>query len=164
MVESPCLWKPGHLLHTLILTQLQETCFLEALLFAAFFPPNTCELSKGKGNVLLLFPGHSKCQFEATHTTSQGLPRWLSGKGSTCQSRRLEFDPWVGKIPWRRKWQPILVLLPEESHGQRSLEGYTVHGVAELDMPERPSPLHTTSLPGFLAFLDFTDRGSQARL
>ena len=34
------------------------------------------------------------------------------------------FDPWVRKIPWRRKWQPTPVFLPEESHGQRSLAGY----------------------------------------
>ena len=32
-----------------------------------------------------------------------GLPWWLSFKESACQCRRLEFDPWVGKIPWRRK-------------------------------------------------------------
>ena len=41
-----------------------------------------------------------------------------------------QFDPWVGKIPWRRKLQPISVFLPGEFHGQRSLVGYTVHGVA----------------------------------
>ena len=35
------------------------------------------------------------------------------------------FDPWVGKIPWRRKWQPTPVLLPWESHGRRSLVGYS---------------------------------------
>ena len=34
-------------------------------------------------------------------------------------------DPWVGKIPWRRAWQPTLVVLPGESNGQRSLEGYS---------------------------------------
>ena len=44
------------------------------------------------------------------------------------QCRRCGFDPWVRKIPWRRKWQPDPVLLPEKSHGQRSLAG-TVHGV-----------------------------------
>ena len=38
---------------------------------------------------------------------------------------RHEFDPWVGKIPWRRAWKPTLVLLPGESHGQRSLVGYS---------------------------------------
>jgi len=36
------------------------------------------------------------------------------------------FDSWVGKIPWRRKWQPIPVFLPGESLGQRSLMGYRV--------------------------------------
>ena len=39
--------------------------------------------------------------------------------------KRLGFDPWVGKIPWRRKWQPTPVVLPGESHGQRSLVGYS---------------------------------------
>jgi len=34
------------------------------------------------------------------------------------------FNPWVGKIPWRRAWQPTAVFLPGESHGPRSLVGY----------------------------------------
>ena len=55
------------------------------------------------------------------------FPRWLSGKESTCQCRRCGFNPWVRKMPWRRKWQPTPVL-PEKSHGQRSLVGYS-HGV-----------------------------------
>ena len=38
---------------------------------------------------------------------------WLSGKESTRQCRRRRFDPWLGKIPWRRKWQPTPVFLPE---------------------------------------------------
>ena len=37
---------------------------------------------------------------------------------------RHEFNPWVGKIPQRKAWQPTPVLLPRESHGQRSLAGY----------------------------------------
>ena len=41
---------------------------------------------------------------------------------------RLRFDPWVRKIPWRRAWLPTPVLLPGESHGQRSLEGYSLWG------------------------------------
>ena len=41
-----------------------------------------------------------------------GLPLWLSGKESSCQRRRHVFDPWVGKIPWRRKWQSPPVFLP----------------------------------------------------
>ena len=42
-----------------------------------------------------------------------------------------EFDPWIGKSPWRREWQPTPGFLPGESHGQRTLVGYIVHGVAK---------------------------------
>ena len=38
------------------------------------------------------------------------------------------WDPWVGKIPWKRKWQPTPVFLPRKSHGQRSLAGYSPGG------------------------------------
>ena len=41
------------------------------------------------------------------------------------QCRRPRFDPGVEKIVWRRKWQPTLVFLPEKSHGERSLAGYS---------------------------------------
>ena len=60
-----------------------------------------------------------------------GLSRWFGGKESACQfrrCRRLRFDPWVGKIPWRRAWQPTPVFLPGKSHGQRSLAGYSPWG------------------------------------
>ena len=43
-----------------------------------------------------------------------GLPGWLSCEEPTCQYRRHErrrFDPWVGKIPWRKAWQPTPVIL-----------------------------------------------------
>ena len=72
------------------------------------------------------------------------LPRWLSGK-SACQCRRRCFDPWVGKIPWRRKWQPAPVFLLGESHGQRSLVGYSSWGCRQSDMTEQMS-MHTHSL------------------
>ena len=50
-----------------------------------------------------------------------------SGKEPAClcrRQKRLGFDPWVRKIPWRRTWKPTLVLMPRESHEQRSLVGY----------------------------------------
>ena len=56
------------------------------------------------------------------------LPWRLSGKESTCQFRRLRFDLWVAKIPWRRRWQPTPVSLPGKSHGQRRLAGYSPWG------------------------------------
>jgi len=46
------------------------------------------------------------------------------------------FDPWVGKIPWRRKWQPTPVLLPRESLGGRNLVGYSPWGHKESDTTE----------------------------
>ena len=69
----------------------------------------------------------------------RGFPDGASGKEPTCQCRRLkrfEFDPWVGKIPWRRKWQPTPVFLPGKSHGQRSLVGYSPKCLKELNMTE----------------------------
>ena len=41
------------------------------------------------------------------------------------------FDPWVGKIPWRRKWQPTPVFLLGKFHAQRSLVGYSPWGLKE---------------------------------
>ena len=64
------------------------------------------------------------------------FPWWLSGKESPCQCRRLRFDPWIGKIPWRRKWLPTLVFLPGEAHGQRGLVGYSPWGCKESDTTE----------------------------
>ena len=52
------------------------------------------------------------------------------------QCRRPRFDPWVGKIPWRRKQQPTPVLLPGKSHGLRSLVGYSPWGHKESDVTE----------------------------
>ena len=51
-------------------------------------------------------------------------------------SRRLGFDPWVGKIPWRRKWLPTPIFLLEEFYGQRSLAGYNPWGCIESDTIE----------------------------
>ena len=56
---------------------------------------------------------------------------WPSGKGSDCQCRRLGFDLWVRKIPWRKKWQPTPVFLTGKSHGQRSRRA-AVHGVTRV--------------------------------
>ena len=64
---------------------------------------------------------------------------WLNGKKICLQCRRhrrCKFDPWVGKIPWRRKWQPTPVFLPEKSQEHRSLAGCSPRGLKELDMTE----------------------------
>ena len=71
------------------------------------------------------------------HTT--GLPWWLSGKESAYQCRRCGFSPWVGMIPWRRKWQLAPVFLPGEFHRQKSLVGYSSSSHKESDTTEQPS-------------------------
>ena len=50
---------------------------------------------------------------------------WLSSQQSTCQCRRLKFDPWTRKILWKKRWQRTPIFLPGKSHGQRSLAGYS---------------------------------------
>ena len=65
---------------------------------------------------------------------------WLSGQLLACsckRHRRRVFDLWVRKLPWRRKWQPSLVLLPEKSYGQRSLAGHSPWGHTESDRTEQ---------------------------
>ena len=65
-----------------------------------------------------------------------GFPVGTNGKEPTCQCRRRRSHPWVGKIPWRRAWQPTAVFLPGESHGEKSLAGYNPQGHKELDITE----------------------------
>ena len=65
------------------------------------------------------------------------LPWWFIGEELACQCRKCKFNPWVRKIPWRRKWQPTPVLLPGKSHGLKSLVGYSPWGCKESDTTER---------------------------
>ena len=68
-----------------------------------------------------------------------GFPGGTSSKESPCQCgrcKRCGFDPWIGKIPWSRAWQPTLVFLPGESLGQRRLVDYGPWGRKELDTTE----------------------------
>ena len=63
-----------------------------------------------------------------------GLPWWLSGLESACQCRRHRFEPWVTKIPWRRKWQPSPAFLPGKYQRQRNLVGCSPWGGKKLDI------------------------------
>ena len=81
--------------------------------------------------ILLSIGSGSGCITGRTHKT-RDFPGGTGGKEPACQCRRrkrLRFNPWVGKIPWRRAWQPTPVFLPRECHGQRSLA--TAHGVTK---------------------------------
>ena len=76
---------------------------------------------------------------------------WLFGASLVAQRlkrpplmQRPGFDLWVGKFPWRRKWQPTPGFLPGESQGWRSLVGYSSRGRKESDTTEQ---LHSLTLP-----------------
>ena len=66
------------------------------------------------------------------------MTKWISKNSSlvaqmvNLQCRRPGFDPWVGKIPWRREWQPTPLFLPGEFHGQRRLVGYSPWGCKRI--------------------------------
>ena len=83
--------------------------------------------SEGQGSLVCCNPwGHK--ELDMTCDWTRRRTRWLSGKESDCQWRRCkrtEFSPWVGKIPWGRKWQPTPVFLPGKFHEYRSTVGYS---------------------------------------
>ena len=76
-----------------------------------------------------------------SNSKKRGFSGGTSGKEPTCQCRRHRkqgFSPWVGKIPWRRVWQPTPVSLLGESHGQKALMGYNPWGQKNLATKSPP--------------------------
>ena len=81
---------------------------------------------------MVFYPTSIQCPLELTVFISLSTTTFLVH----LQCRRPGYKPWVGKISWRREWQLTPVLLPGESHGQRSLVGYSAYDQKELDMTE----------------------------
>ena len=79
---------------------------------------------------------HLNCSFSHSHFTLILILPWLRWQKICLQCRRGGFSPWVGKINWRKEWQPSPVFLPRESHGLRSLAGYSLQRHEELDMTD----------------------------
>ena len=77
-------------------------------------------------------------------TYYKGFP---GGSVVNSQCRRCGFDPWVGKMPWRKKWQSTPVFLPGKSHGQRSLVGYGPWDCKESDNLVTKQQLQLTIKP-----------------
>ena len=100
---------------------------------------------------LYTYPKCTKCPMlhmqikteKHSYTLQVRLFWWLSSKESASRCRKCGFNPWVWKIPWRRKWLPTLVFLPVEFHGQRSLESYSPWGCKELNTAESLTHTHT---------------------
>ena len=82
---------------------------------------------------------YSSLWFELIQGADLGFPGGTSGKEPACQCQRHGFDPWVRKIPWRRKWQLNPVFLPGESNGQKSLPGCSLWDHKGSDRSERLS-------------------------
>ena len=79
-------------------------------------------------------PGyHLELLLKCRSRDSPGGPVVRSPPANARRPQRRRFDPWVGKVPWRRAWQLTPVFLPRESHGQRTLAGYSQQGLKELD-------------------------------
>ena len=85
-------------------------------------------VDRSKDHRLCSKPAHYDSFQQREINCLEGLPWWLSGKESTCQCKRHGFNPWVTKIPRKRKRQPTLVFLPGKSHRKRSLAGYSPWG------------------------------------
>ena len=81
-----------------------------------------------KDNVERIFSRKTDQTTPKTFPNSVGLPWWLSSRELDCQYR---ISPWVGKIPWRRKWQPTPVFLSGKFHAQRRLVDYNPWGHKE---------------------------------
>ena len=80
------------------------------------------------------------------------------------ETQRCGFDPWVGKIPWSRKWHPTPVFLPGKFHWQRSLVGYCPWGYKELDRTEQLSPSVLIFRATAEMMIGWEDRRSMGRI
>ena len=86
---------------------------------------------------LEFFEPHTLGIFGMLPGTGERLPHWLNNKEPACQCWWWESYPWVGKVPWRRKWKLIPVFLFGKSQGWCGLAGYSPWGLKESDMTEQ---------------------------
>ena len=113
----------------------EDTEMCRCLLHSGTLPPGPWQQWSDQPNVQLwpCWP-RSVC---AQSCSVQDFPGGSDDKSICLEWGRPRFDPWVGKIPWRRKQQTTPVLLPGKSHGRRSLVAYSPWGCKESAMTER---------------------------
>ena len=86
---------------------------------------------------------------------TRGFPGGSDGRGPACQCRRPRFNPWVGKMPWRRRWQPTPVFLPGESSGTEEPGGLQSTGSGRIghDRSDLAHMLHPHAFSPFATLL-----------
>ena len=129
-----CLWEKPLCANSSV-SSIYSPLPLSSALRSSYLPHRTCSqmpcqlpcshelLFRSRHHRALTFPSTLSPSLAYKHLGDSiflPIPRWFSGKESACQCRRHRFDPCVGKIPWRRKWQLTLGFFPGEFHGQRS--------------------------------------------
>ena len=100
-------------------------------LVSALCEANCNGLNDGHKDISTFYP------LEHVNDTLHGFPGGSDGNKFCLQRRRCRFNPWVGRIPWRREWLLTPVFLLGEISGQRSLAGYSPWGHKESDTTER---------------------------
>ena len=123
---GPLCWQWAHYLCSLFFTH----CLLRCPVSRKSFPSHARTASTEDMKLLLNQEIGNNC------TAVRASQVALVAKLQCWRGRRRGLNPWVGKIPWRTKWQPTPAFLPEESHRQRSLAGYSPWGRKELDATE----------------------------
>ena len=83
----------------------------------------------------------------------QSLPWWLRSKEFACQCRRHNFNPWVKKIPWRRKWQPTPAFLPGKSYSHSCLVGCSPWGHERVGHDLATKQQNKSDIQGWLTLL-----------
>ena len=91
--------------------------------------------------------GRLRLEPRSVHTWASWVALVIKNPPANAEDVRQVFEPWVRKIPWRRAWPPIPVFLPGESHGQRSLAGYSPWSCKVWDTTEATEhAVHTSVL------------------
>ena len=102
--------------------------------------PDIVFFTVADGFLIFAIPKGQKSAFTYLYS---GLPWWLSQLRICLQCRRPRFNPWVGKIPWKRKWQPTPVFLPGKFYNtgawRATLHGITGVGHKRLTKPPPPT-------------------------
>ena len=142
-----CVWQPCYcyfslvdscftMCYFLLLNNVNQPCVYMCLLpLEAPTHPRPIPLGhhERRAEVLVLCPSQLPTELSPLHVVLyvDGLPWWPGRERICLQCGRCGLDPWVGKMPWRRAWQPTPVFLLGKSYGQRSLAGLQSMGVAK---------------------------------